>query len=117
MAVRHPVLEQPVVDRGRARPRRMPTAPLVGVLALLNLLDIVSTQVVLGRGGAEGNPLMEPLIHGLWGAIALKGACLLVIALLVARCGPSVRAWRALLAVNAWYAVVVGWNLSILLRI
>lgn len=107
-----PLIARPVPRRWRSRP-----ALLVAVLTVLNLLDLVTTRLVLDRGGNEGNPLMEPVVTDFWGALALKAVFLAVIALLAVRCIRSTRAQLALLLVNSWYFVVVGWNAAVLLHL
>lgn len=91
---------------------------LVGVLAVLNVLDLVSTRAVLSRGGVERNPLMRPVMDDLWHGALVKGACLALIVVLLARCpAPSRRADLTMLAVCGWYLLVVGWNLQVLARV
>jgi hypothetical protein len=100
------------------RPRwwRQPTVVLVAVLAVLNLADLVTTRMVLDRGGSEGNPVMRPFVDGMWGAALIKFACLALIATLAARCLGSVKVRRGLVLVDTWYLVVVAWNLAVLAR-
>jgi hypothetical protein len=105
--------EQPIA---RVRGARQPIVVLVAVLVALNIADLVTTRLVIDRGGVEGNPLMRPFVEGVWGAAAIKLACLTLIAVLAARCLGSVRVRRGLLLVDAWYVVVVAWNLAILAR-
>jgi hypothetical protein len=95
---------------------RHPTLLLVTALALLNGADLLTTRLVLDRGGDEGNPLMRPFVEGVWGAAALKFGCLALIALLARRCLGSVRVRRGLVLVVGWYAVVVAWNVGVLAR-
>jgi hypothetical protein len=90
---------------------------LVATVAALNLLDVVSTQMVLQRGGREGNPLMEPFAHDVWRSVGIKGLCLLVIVALIDRCPRSALVMRTLVAVNLWYVVVVSWNIGLLLHL
>jgi hypothetical protein len=100
------------------RPRwwRHPTVVLVAVLAVLNLADLVTTRMVLDRGGAESNPVMRPFVDGMWGAVAIKVACLALIAVLATRCLGSVKVRRGLMLVDGWYLFVVAWNLAVLVR-
>jgi hypothetical protein len=95
---------------------RYRTLVLVAALAVLNAADLVTTRLVLDRGGGEGNPVMRPFVEGVWGAAALKFGCLALIAVLARRCLGSVRVRRGLVGVVAWYAVVVVWNLVALAR-
>ena len=88
---------------------------LYWILWLLNAIDIVTTKLVLDRGGTEKNPIMEPLMEGLWGAIAVKVAVLAVVGLLITKCPPrSRRPDVALVFVTGWYFAVVAWNLAVL---
>lgn len=118
-----PVAAPPVVEvrprPPRSRSRRLlgnTPAMLVALLTLLNAADLISTRLVLERGGVEGNPLMRPFVEGMWGAALLKFACLAVIAALVRCCPRSPQVLRGLTAVVAWYSVVVGWNVLTLVR-
>src|SRR4051794_33600898 len=36
---------------------------MLAILGALNLLDLVTTKLVLSAGGAEANPVMAPVIH------------------------------------------------------
>jgi hypothetical protein len=91
-------------------------ALLVAILAILNLGDLVTTRLVLDRGGAEGNPVMRPFVAEVWDAALLKCSCVVLIAALVSRCSTSLRVRVGLALVVAWYAVVVTWNLAMLAR-
>jgi hypothetical protein len=90
---------------------------LVVFLGLLNLADILTTKAVLDRGGAEGNPLMAPLVEGMWGAAMVKLGLLVLIAVLVQRCPRSTRLLRGLTVVVAWYAIVVAWNFVVMAQV
>jgi hypothetical protein len=89
---------------------------LVTILAILNLADLVTTRLVLDRGGAEGNPVMRPFVDQVWDAALLKCSCVVLIAALVSRCSTSLRVRVGLALVVAWYAVVVTWNVAVLAR-
>lgn len=110
---------QPVVVSGiretlLANQRRM---QLYWILWLLNAIDIVTTKLVLDRGGVEKNPVMKPLMEGLWGAVAIKVVVLGVIGVLITRCPPqSRRPDVALVLVTGWYLAVVSWNLAVLVK-
>lgn len=106
----------PVASVGCDRLRGYTPAVLVVFLGLLNLADLLTTKAVLDRGGVEGNPLMRPLVEGMWGAVLVKFGLLIAIAVLVRRCPRSVRVLRGLTAVVVWYAIVVGWNLVVMSR-
>jgi hypothetical protein len=86
-------------------------------LVVLNLLDLVTTQLVLDRGGEEGNPIMAPVVDDLWLAGVLKAACLAVIWMLLHRSGRSRGMLAVVAAVDVWYVVVVAWNLKVLLHL
>jgi hypothetical protein len=90
---------------------------LFGLLVGLNLADLVTTRLVLDRGGTEANPVLEPIIHSMEHASLLKALCLAIVGLLLVRTGRTVRVAAVLLAVNAWYTFVVLWNLRVLLAI
>ncbi len=85
---------------------------LVAVLAALNVLDLVSTRLVLAAGGEEGNPLMAPIIHHPYAPVLVKGAGLALVALALKACPPRSRVVdRALCAVTVLYLAIVTWNL------
>ena len=88
---------------------------LFALLVGLNLADLVTTRLVLDRGGTEANPVLEPIIHSMAHASVLKALCLAIVGLLLVRTGRTVRVAAVLLAVNAWYTFVVLWNLRVLL--
>lgn len=50
------------------------------VLAVAVALDTVTTLLVLGAGGVEANPLVQPFTHQAWSLVALKAGVLLVFA-------------------------------------
>jgi hypothetical protein len=102
----------------RARVEYAPTVesrwPVLVALVVLNALDVLSTVAVLAAGGTEGNPLMRPLIDGVWPAIIVKSLVLVVVAVLLGRCSNS-RRIRVMMAVTTgWYIAVVSWNVTIL---
>ena len=86
-------------------------------LAVLNVADVISTRLVLDRGGDEGNPFMEPFARSVAASLMLKALCLAAVVSLVIRLKASPRVVRALGFVNVWYAFVVGWNLVVLMRL
>jgi hypothetical protein len=86
---------------------------LLVVLAVLNVLDLISTRLVLDAGGEEGNPLMAPIIHHPYAPVLVKGAGLALVALVLRSCPPrSAIVDRALCAVTALYLAIVTWNLT-----
>jgi hypothetical protein len=90
---------------------------LLVALIALNLADLVTTRLVLDRGGAEGNPLMRPLVEGLWPALSSKVLCLVLVAALAVRCPRPRWTVRLLAPVTVWYGLVVAWNLVVLSRL
>lgn len=96
-----------------ARVHRIATGLYVG-LVVLNLIDLVTTRLVLDRGGKEGNPVMAPIIHSAYGALVAKAACLGLIGALIVRSRRSPRMLVVLASVDVWYVLVVAWNLRVL---
>ncbi len=89
---------------------------LLSILGALNLLDLVTTRLVLEAGGQEANPLMAPIIHHPIAPAAVKTVGFVVVALVLRACPPrSAIVDRSLAAVTAIYTFVVGWNLLNLL--
>ena len=83
-------------------------------LVVLNLFHLATTRLVLDRGGEEGNPVMAPIIHNVFGAFAIKVLCLALIGGLIVRSRRSARMLLVLAAVDAWYVLVIFWNLRVL---
>lgn len=104
--------EVPSVDVAAVGRRRL--AQWFGVLVGLNALDLVTTRLVLERGGGEANPVLEPIIANLLGAFLVKALCLALVGALLRRVRYSVRVTAVLVAVNAWYLLVVCWNVRVL---
>ena len=107
----------------RLRPRSIPRLEswqvchsLLAWLVGLNIADLLTTRVVLGRGGTESNPLMQGVIDSTMQASLVKFACVVVVVALVLRTPFPHRVVWSLGAVNLWYALVVGWNLGVLAR-
>jgi len=92
---------------------------LVLLLVLLNVADVVSTHLVLGNGGTEGNPIMSSIVNDGWvGTLAVKLAVCGWIALIVARCPPSSGlVTKGLTIVTGLYGAIVAWNLAVLLAL
>lgn len=85
---------------------------LLLALALLNILDLVTTRAVLAAGGTEANPLMAPIIHHPVAPILVKTVGIALVACLLRACPPRSRVVDAgLLGVTIGYLVVVAWNL------
>lgn len=88
---------------------------LVAALLVLNLLDVGLTKAVLAAGGAEVNPLMEPIIEHPVAPVLVKVLAVAGVACLLALCPPQSRlVQRALRLAVSVYAVVVLWNVVVL---
>ena|SRR5688572_24468157 len=89
---------------------------LLAWLIGLNISDLITTRAVLLRGGAESNPLMSAIVDSPAHASLVKCLCLAIVVVLALRTRfPGRIAWT-LGAVTLWYALVVGWNLTVLAR-
>jgi hypothetical protein len=107
----------------RLRPQSIPRLEswrvchsLLAWLIGLNIADLITTRVVLARGGTESNPLMQGVIDSTMQASMIKFACIVVVVALVLRTRFPHRVAWSLGAVDLWYALVVGWNLGVLAR-
>jgi hypothetical protein len=87
---------------------------LYSVLIALNVFDLVTTAAVIDHGGSERNPLVQPIIDGIWMVALVKGLVLIVVAILLTRCRESRIADLALAGTTGWYIAVVIWNLVVL---
>lgn len=87
---------------------------LLAYLIGLNVSDLITTHAVLRRGGAEANPFMRGVVDDMLHATAVKCVALAILVMLVLRTHVPARAAWTLGVVAVWYAVVVGWNLSLL---
>jgi hypothetical protein len=98
--------------------RPTPIARLALALAALQVGDIVTTGLVLHTGaGVEGNGATALLVNlGLFGLIAMLVIKLAVVTLIYRRgtIKPSTSRLRAGWAVACLYAVVLGWNIAVL---
>jgi hypothetical protein len=56
---------------------------LLAILGALNLLDLVSTKLVLEAGGQEANPIMAPIIHHPFAPALVKTAGFVLVALVL----------------------------------
>jgi hypothetical protein len=83
-------------------------------LVVLNVLDLITTAAVLDRGGSERNPLVKPIVDGLWDVAFVKGIVLVLVAVLLTRCRESRIADLALAGTAGWYLAVVMWNSVVL---
>jgi hypothetical protein len=77
------------------------------VLCILQLGDLLSTRLALAHGAVEANIFVRPI-----GLLAAKLLCIAIVAVLAWRTRKPSRIW----AICAFYVIVVGWNLSLLLR-
>jgi len=87
---------------------------LFSALIVLNVLDIVTTDLVLRQGGVERNPFVQPLVHDMVQLSLLKAAVLSVVGLLIARASDSRLPDVALVGATGWYGAVISWNLAVL---
>jgi Domain of unknown function (DUF5658) len=94
------------------------TASLVGLYAstvALQMLDVKSTYAVIARGGAEGNPVMAPVVANKSAFVALKvglAASTILAARELAKHN-KVAAVVTMVALNSVYASVVAHNFSL----
>jgi hypothetical protein len=88
--------------------------PLYIALVVFNVLDLITTAVVLDRGGTERNPLVKPIVDGIWDVALVKGLVLVLVAVLLTRCRESRIADLALAGTTGWYIAVVIWNCAVL---
>lgn len=83
-------------------------------LVVLNILDVITTGLVIARGGRETNPLIEPIVHDLWAVSILKALVLGIIAALLVRSRGSSLTDTALTLTTGFYIAVVAWNTTVL---
>ncbi|MEM9201673.1 MAG: DUF5658 family protein [Actinomycetota bacterium] len=86
---------------------------LFGLLVTLNLLDVVTTELVLQAGGVETNPIMQPVVHSVPMVILIKVVALGAAGMLLARARPSLPVDVALTLVTGWYTAVIVWNVLV----
>ncbi len=87
---------------------------LFGALVVLNVLDIVTTELVLRQGGVEKNPFLQPIVHDMVQLSLMKAAVLGIVGILLARASYSRLPDVALVGTTGWYMAVICWNLAIL---
>lgn len=92
-------------------------AGLFIALVVLNAVDLLTTHLVLGRGGAEANPFLSPIIDNVVGAVGVKALCLLAIGGLIMRSRRSSRMLAVVAAVDLWYVIVIAWNVRVLVAL
>jgi hypothetical protein len=89
---------------------------LLAILGALNLLDLVTTRLVLNAGGQEANPIMAPIIHHPFAPALVKTSGFVLVAMVLKACPTrSAIVDRALVGVTGLYLAIVGWNLLNLL--
>ena len=89
---------------------------LLVILGALNLLDLVTTKMVLSAGGAEANPIMAPIIHHPFAPALVKTAGFVLVAMVLKACPVRSKIVdRSLVAVTGLYLAIVSWNLLNLL--
>ncbi|MET0738901.1 MAG: DUF5658 family protein [Acidimicrobiales bacterium] len=89
---------------------------LLAVLGALNLMDLVTTRLVLSAGGEEANPIMAPIIHHPFAPALVKTGGFVIVAMVLKACpARSAIVDRALVGVTGLYMAIVGWNLLNLL--
>jgi hypothetical protein len=89
---------------------------LLAVLGALNLLDLVTTRLVLNAGGEEANPIMAPIIHHPFAPALVKTGGFVLVAMVLKACPTrSAIVDRALVGVTGLYMAIVSWNLLNLL--
>lgn len=98
--------------------RELRRAALAGIvlLALLNVADVVTTELMLARGGIELNPIADYLI-GSNTALVAKLALVVMLAVHVIRRGPRVITLCLLWLVTGMYVMVVIVNGTQLLSV
>ncbi len=89
---------------------------LLAILGALNFLDLVTTKLVLGAGGAEANPIMAPIIHHPFAPALVKTGGFVLVAMVLKACPVRSKIVdRSLIAVTGLYLAIVSWNLLNLL--
>ena len=92
-------------------------AGLFIAMVVLNAADLLTTHLVLGRGGAEANPFLSPIIDNVVGAVGVKALCLFAIGGLIMRSRRSPRMLTVVAAVDLWYVIVVAWNVRVIVAL
>ena len=83
-------------------------------LVVLNVFDVITTELVIQSGGHETNPLIQPIVGSVLAVAALEAVALTIVGLLLARCRPSRAIDLALILTTGWYIAVVMWNTVVL---
>jgi|GEM_PF-4785071 len=95
-------------DAVAAPERSWPVVALV-LLALLNVADVVSTRLVIGKGATERNPVAAWFLH-LGGLGLAKATAVMAVAVLASRCGRARWVKPALWMVTGVYVTIVSVN-------
>jgi hypothetical protein len=89
---------------------------MAAALLSLNLLDVVTTKLIIEAGGSEANPVMAPIVDHPYAAYALKLSMAVGVGVLLLKAPRSSRlADRAVLAAIGVYMLVIGWNTGLLI--
>ena len=87
---------------------------LFALLVVLNVFDVITTELVIQNGGHETNPLIQPIVGSVLAVSALKAVVLAIVGILLSRCTPSRSIAVALTLTTGWYIAVVTWNTVVL---
>lgn len=90
--------------------------PSIVVIVLAQVADLITTTLVLGKGGRELNPIVRSLIaeFGTVPALAIKGVVLSGLVLWSYLSGGSQDAPWAFHALAAFYVLVIANNVKVL---
>ena len=84
----------------------------------LNIADVATTALFLALGGAEGNPVVAPIVTRWWLVVLVKGTILCFVARGVLRASPRSASTRRMVdAALVYYSAVVVWNLWVILHL
>lgn len=91
----------------------MSPIPAVSLIFGLNLIDVLTTKLILANGGIEANPIMALVVRSGWGyGLKLAIAAGIAIRILTLwRTEPN-RARGTAYVILFMYAGVVSWNVS-----
>jgi hypothetical protein len=90
----------------------------LGVLAFLNVADVLTTSIFLRMGAAEGNPALAPVAMRWWLLLLIKGIIMATVAKFVlAAPARSTLARRLVMAAIVYYGAVVAWNVVTIIRL
>jgi hypothetical protein len=88
--------------------------PTLLLFLYLQVLDALTTLTGFSLGAQEGSPFVQALVR--WGPVIGLFACKVVALVVVSACfwlgRPYLVRW-----INYWYAVLVLWNVCIILRV